>query len=116
MVDYPNALDLETTETTAELVLRSLERRYFSEIESVSLIEIVDDPSTASCYIPATKSIRLYFGAARFPHLAQILILHELVHHKLCLLNSNYAHAPYGEAFQAQIKEFVRRGAYDRLL
>jgi hypothetical protein len=116
MMDQHDALDLAQSQASAEIALHFLQQKYFSEIEPVSRVEVVDDPSTASCYLPQLKTIRLNSSVARFPKLAQFLILHELIHHKLSLQNPDYAKQPYGEPFQRETRELFKLGAYDKLL
>lgn len=116
MMNQHEALELEQAQASAEFALRALERKYFAGVEPVSSIEVANDPTFSSCYIPKTKAIKLNFGIARFPVLGQFLILHELVHHKLSVQNPNYPDNPYGEAFRRETRELFNRGAYDKLL
>jgi hypothetical protein len=115
-MDSPDGLELAHLAELAEITLRSLERKYFRGIEPVSSIEIVDDPTKASCYLPQLKTIQLNCGLARFPRLVQFLTLHELIHHKLATEDPNYISSPYGNAFRRETKELFGRGAYDDLL
>lgn len=115
-MDSHDTLEFSRAEVLAQASLRALEKKYFSEIEPVSAIEIVDDPSMASCYLPESRSIRLNFAVARFARLAQFLILHELAHHKLAMKNPEYVENPYGEAFLEETRGLFKRGAYDKLL
>jgi hypothetical protein len=116
MIDSHDAIELATAQAVAEAALRYFEKKYFSGIEAVSSIKVLDDPRTASCYFPESKSIQLNFGVARFRQLAEFLILHELIHHKLFLQNADYAKDPYGEPFRRETQELLKRGAYDKLL
>jgi hypothetical protein len=115
-MDQHDALDLAQARVSADIALHFLQQKYFSDIEPVSGVEVVNDPTMASCYLPQLKTIRLNSGVARFPKLVQFLILHELIHHKLSLRNPDYAKRPYGEPFQQETRELFRLGAYDKLL
>ena len=48
--------------------------------------------------------------------LLQVLILHELTHHRLFIQNPAYAASPYGEPFKKEIRKLIGSGVYDDLL
>jgi hypothetical protein len=102
MTDSLDVMEKAQVQMFAERKLRSLETKYFSEIEPVSSIEVSDDPTTASCYVPATKSIKLNYGVARFQPLAEFLILHELVHHKLFMQDPRLPSEPLRRTVSAR--------------
>jgi hypothetical protein len=116
MTDSFDAVELAEAQLFADLALASLQKKYFPDVVPVYFVKVLDDPRTASCYFPETQSIQLYFRVARFHPLAELLILHELIHHKLFLQDPDYAKDPYGEPFRRETQELLKRGAYDKLL
>jgi len=100
----------------AENSLRYFEKKYFDGVEPVYAIEIVNDPTLSSQYLIETHVIQINSGVARFPRLVRFLILHELAHHKLVMQNPAYSATPYGEPFNREIQDLLRRGAYEGLL
>src|ERR1700690_1325637 len=112
LMDSDDVLSPEVWELHVVSSLRSLERAYFSEIEPVSSIEIVNTPPFPARYLPATKIIQLNAELARFPRLAQVLILHELINHKCSVQNPNYAQNAYGKEFQVELTRLLEARPY----
>ncbi len=69
----------------------------------------------AAAFDPTTMTIHISQHLARFHELAQIALLHEMVHVKLYSEN-NDPDAQHGQRFQAEIQRLKESGAYDRLL
>jgi hypothetical protein len=116
MENLSDGLEHEPDLSLAESALRSFEEKFFKGVAPVNGVEIVDDPTFCARYLPELKIIQLNAAVARFPNLRKFLILHELIHHKLVLTVPGYSEKPYGEPFDREAKEMVRRGAYDGLL
>lgn len=116
MMDSEGAFETARAKTEAQTILRCLEQRYFPELEPIRSVVIDDDVISPSSYLYKSRDIRLNFGAARFGRLAQFLILHELIHHKLTMQDPDYVKKPYGPAFLSETQELLKLGAYDQLL
>jgi hypothetical protein len=116
----PDRVDMEDgmwneQATDLEHSLRRCERRFFEDVPPVAGIEVVNADFPAK-YLPERQVIQLDAGVARFPRLAGLLIVHELVHHKLHLLDPSHASDPCGPAYRAEIKALCNQDAYLNLL
>jgi hypothetical protein len=116
MDTFHNILEHERQSAGAEYALRSLEQKCFVGVPPVCALEIVDDLRFPSTCIPEMRVIEISSSIAKFPKVARFLILHAMIHHKLAMQDPSYGDAPYGESFNQENHELVKRGAYERLL
>ena len=104
----------EANSVTLKYMMRSYEKRYFTDVEPIADLEIenLDGPS---CFYPDRRVIRIHPSVANFPKFCGILILHELIHSKL-FQRDHDADVAEGERFQAQVGRLWEQGAYAKLL
>jgi hypothetical protein len=107
------ALTTETHEAFLRGFLRSFESRYFAGVLPVEDLSLQAPPEggPACLYL---NVVRIDPGVAPFYKLCKILILHELIHHKL-LISDGDADENEGERFQAEVERLQNEGAYARL-
>jgi hypothetical protein len=103
-------------EDLLEKSLRAFERRHFPGIPPVERLEIVKGLNNPGCYQPDRKVIQLDSSIVRFMRLTQVVILHELVNHKLCCTDPNYKRQPYTPQFDAELARLWAEGAYQKRL
>ena len=106
----------ETAEEILTTLLRRIERRFFPSVRPVDGIEVVRNSHLPCRYVPAEKKIQTHAEVTQFVKLSALLIVHELVHHKLQEADPNYAYNPYGPKFRDEIMELAKQDDYLRLL
>jgi hypothetical protein len=116
MDDFEDSIWDGQLETVLEHNLRLCERWFFKNVPPVMGIETVANADFPAKYEVARNVIQLDAGLARFPKLARLLIVHELVHHKLWVEDPTYANSPYGPKYRAAIKALSEKDAYLDLL
>ncbi len=89
------------------------QRRHFSDIERVAGFEVVDDPNPAT--LSPGRVIQISRAIVRCPKICKLLILHELIHHKLWVTTGN-AHREEGLNFQREVERLWSEGAYKGIL
>ena len=106
----------ETAEGILTTLLRRIERRFFPGVRPVNGIEVVRNSHFPCRYVPAANKIQIHAEVSQFAKLSALLIVHELVHHKLQEADPNYAYNPYGPKFRDEIMELAKQDDYLRLL
>jgi len=114
--DTGDSIFEETAEGILTTLLRRIERRFFPSVRPVDGIEVVRNSHFPCRYVPAENKIQIHAEVAQFVKLSALLIVHELVHHKLQEADPNYAHNPYGPKFLDEITELAKQDDYLRLL
>src|SRR6516164_2256864 len=99
----------ETAEEILTTLLRRIERRFFPSVRPVDGIEVVRNSHLPCRYVPAEKKIQTHAEVTQFVKLSALLIVHELVHHKLQEADPNYAYNPYGPKFRDEIMELAKQ-------
>jgi len=103
-------------EYNPEFWLRSLERRFFSDvIPQIAGITVEDHPAARVRFEPAENRIYLIRSLLPFPKVCKIMILHELIHSKLFKVNGD-ADGQEGAAFEAEVDRLWEEGVYRKLL
>ena len=114
--------DLSENGTTWELNVLSLIRyyearhaRYFLGIEPVASGDFEPDLDGPSRFLPQLNRIELHKSFARFEKLCRILVLHELIHSKLCKIGECEKDSTTIR-FRKEVEELWDQGAYAKLL
>jgi hypothetical protein len=115
MNDAGDDLQQETWSAVLEKQLRWCEKQFFQEIsppvsELRIVVETADYPAR---YQRNDNSIEINAAVARFPQLTKLLIVHELVHHKLYVKDPNYI--PYGLEYLKEIRALCNHDSYLKL-
>jgi hypothetical protein len=104
----------ESDETVLTARLRGYERKYFAGLDAVESLEL-SKISGPSCLSASSRVIHINPAVAPFSKMCGILILHELIHHKLLMENGDPDEAEK-DRFQAEVLRLWERGAYKELL
>jgi len=91
--------------------------RYFPSVDLDLKVALNTHPmfARAAAFDPTTMTIHISERLAPFHELAQIALLHEMIHVKLYSENHD-PDAQHGERFQAEIRRLKEGHAYDQLL
>ena len=108
-------MESELFEAQANKDLRGLESKYFVGITPILCVEI--EPNTADPGRLETQrnTIVINSSLARWPKLRRIVILHELIHHKL-LETGGDADIQEGTRFQREVTRLWELGAYKDMM
>ena len=94
--------------------LGALRSQYFPDLKTEVVIRIVpDEKNPAKVLITQNAVIELSSSAAKWPKMARVLILHELVHLRKQGLSDENELAP---PFQGELQRLWEKGAYKNLL
>jgi len=97
-----------------EVILRNYEKRFFPGVPTITAIR-VQKMQNAGCYFPLDNCLCISESIAQSWKLVRIIILHELIHHKLRCENGD-DDPKEGIRFQAELDRLWAEGIYRKLL
>jgi hypothetical protein len=102
----------EADDVTLNVVMREYEKKFFSDMKPVTILEVGGMDDGPAKYEQVSESIRVNSTVSHYPRVALVLILHELINHKLTLQQT----APDEKALQSEVDRLWKAGAYKGLL
>ena len=103
----------EANKTVLTSRLQAYERKYFASVAPVLGLELVPIPGPAG--LLPSRIVQINPVIASFPKICGIMLLHELIHHKLMLEHGD-PDEEESERFQAEVARLWEAGAYRNLL
>ena len=103
----------EANKTVLTSRLRAYEQKYFASVAPVVGLELARIMGPAG--LLPTRIIQINPVVASFSKLCGVLLLHELIHHKL-MLEDGDPDEEEGARFQAEVARLWEVGAYRNLL
>jgi hypothetical protein len=92
--------------------MRQFEKEHFSGVAPVADLEVVDLDGPARL-LTKSRTIQINPSVSNYPRVARVLILHELINHKLFL---KLQRAATEEEIQGEVNRLWMAGAYRGLL
>lgn len=107
-----DSITLESATVQLNKAMRQFEKKHFSGVEPVADLEVVNLDGPAKLLIKS-RTIQVNPSVSNYPRVARILILHELMNHKLFL---KLQRAAKEEEIQKEVNRLWMEGAYQGLL
>jgi hypothetical protein len=98
-----------------ELLVRGYEKKFFRDVKPVTSVTVLDGGDSPGFYDPETDTLHINRAFLPFRKSCCIVLLHELVHHKLFKQDGD-ADPSEGDRFNAEIGRLWREKAYVGLL
>jgi hypothetical protein len=112
-----DAMDQEVKEAMVGHHFESFQRRFFQDVDPAATLrfETPKDKTPACLWLPKGEIWINPAMVSMSPKTCRVLLLHELIHHKLNFRDGDPDEAE-GERFQGEIKRLFDAGAYAGLL
>lgn len=115
--EFEGVINDEFKEAKIGFILEALQNRYFAEIEPRATLafEQPETGSPACLHLPKGEIWIDPAIAHRSFKISGVLLLHELIHHKL-FIRDGYMADEEGPNFQVEVARLFKEGAYAKFL